>query len=66
MRTKTTPGMLITQAMQNFRAREIQIFKQIARVRWQAAAMGIHVTDGDFTGDPRVKHLERGIEDVQL
>src|SRR5438067_2436288 len=42
MRTKTALGMLIAQAMQNFRARETQVFEQIARVLGQAAAMRVH------------------------
>src|SRR5947208_7049830 len=62
MRTKTAPGMLIAQAMQNFRARETQIFQQIARVLRQAAAMRVHVADRDFARYPRIEYRECGIE----
>jgi hypothetical protein len=58
--------VLIAQAMQNFRAREAQVFQQIARVLGQAAAMRVHVPDRDFARDPRIKHRKCGIEDAQF
>ena len=54
--------MLIAQAMQNFRARETQIFEQIARMFGQATAMREHVADRDFARHPGIEHLEGGIE----
>ena len=41
VRTKTAIRMLIAQAMQNFRARETQIFEQIAGVLGQPAAVRV-------------------------
>ena len=58
--------MLVTQTMQNFRARKSQILQQVASVRGQAAAMRVHITDRDLVRYPRIEHRERGIENTKF
>ena len=57
--------MLITQAAQHFSAAETEVFQQIAGVVGQAAAMRVHVADGDLARDPRIEHDESGIQLAQ-
>src|SRR5437762_3518320 len=66
MRAETAPRMLIAQSTQSFRALETQILEQVASMLGQAAAMRVHVANGDLASYPRIEHCECWIEYADL